>query len=138
MFKILLDTNVAIKVMKKREPVLLQNLGRAIDNGHALFMSTVSLLEVQVGVLRNSNVATAIQKRQSFFKIIAGFWDFDEKDALLAAELRFQQLRDGVAIGAYDLLIAAQAIRHDAVLVTSNSKEFARVPNLRWEDWTKN
>jgi tRNA(fMet)-specific endonuclease VapC len=137
MARILLDTNVAIKAMKKREPVLLANIGAAIENGHILFMSTVSLLELQVGVLRNSNVETAIEKRKSFFKVISGFWSFDDEDAWIAAELRFQQLRDGNVIGAYDIMIAAQALRHDVLLITSNVDEFSRVPDLRWEDWTQ-
>jgi tRNA(fMet)-specific endonuclease VapC len=137
MARILLDTNVAIKAMKKREPVLLANIGAAIENDHVLFMSTVSLLELQVGVLRNSNVETAIEKRRSFFKVISGFWSFDDEDAWIAAELRFQQLRVGSVIGAYDIMIAAQALRHDVLLITSNIDEFSRVPDLRWEDWTQ-
>jgi tRNA(fMet)-specific endonuclease VapC len=137
MARILLDSNVAIKAMKKREPVLLANIGAAIENGHMLFMSTVSLLELQAGVLRNSNVETAIEKRKSFFKVISGFWGFDEEDAWLAAQLRFQQLRNGNAIGAYDIMIAAQALRHNVLLITNNVDEFSRVPDLRWEDWTQ-
>ena len=37
--------------------------------------------------------------------------------------------------GAYDVLLAGQARRHGATLVTSNTKEFARVSGLKWEDW---
>jgi len=33
-------------------------------------------------------------------------------------------------------MIAATAIAHDAILVTANSREFARVEGLQqWEDW---
>lgn len=42
----------------------------------------------------------------------------------------------GASIGPYDVLIAGQALRHEATLVTANVSEFARVPSLRWEDWT--
>jgi hypothetical protein len=35
----------------------------------------------------------------------------------------------------FDVLLAGQARRHGATLVTSNSKEFARVSALRWEHW---
>jgi tRNA(fMet)-specific endonuclease VapC len=41
----------------------------------------------------------------------------------------------GTPIGAYDLLIAGQALRHDAILVTANTAKFSRVGDLRWEDW---
>jgi tRNA(fMet)-specific endonuclease VapC len=39
--------------------------------------------------------------------------------------------RAGTPIGPYDILIAAQAL-----LVTANEREFARVPRLKFEDWT--
>jgi tRNA(fMet)-specific endonuclease VapC len=38
-------------------------------------------------------------------------------------------------IGPYDLMLAAQALRLSAVLVTHNIAEFARVPHLPFEDW---
>ncbi len=38
-------------------------------------------------------------------------------------------------IGPYDLMLAAQALRMGAVLVTHNGAEFGRVPNLAVEDW---
>jgi tRNA(fMet)-specific endonuclease VapC len=38
-------------------------------------------------------------------------------------------------IGPLDTLIAAQALSLGAILVTSNSKEFQRVPSLVVEDW---
>ena len=41
----------------------------------------------------------------------------------------------GQVIGSNDLWIAAQAIRNDLVLVTANEREFARVPNLKLENW---
>ena len=38
-------------------------------------------------------------------------------------------------IGRYDLLIAAQARRHGAILLTANQREFAHVPGLDVVDW---
>src|SRR5260370_14207420 len=43
--------------------------------------------------------------------------------------------RAGTPIGPYDVLVAAQARRRDALLVTANEREFARVPRLKFEDW---
>ena len=39
------------------------------------------------------------------------------------------------SVESLDLMIAATAIAHDAILVTANSREFARVEGLQWEDW---
>ena len=43
----------------------------------------------------------------------------------------------GKPIGAYDLLIAGQALRRKMTLITANTKEFGRVKGLLWEDWAK-
>ncbi len=43
--------------------------------------------------------------------------------------------RRGNIIGPYDLLIAAQAVGENAVLVTNNTREFSRIPTLALEDW---
>ena len=61
---------------------------------------------------------------------------FDEQDAPIAGQLRRALEAAGMPIGPYDLLIAAQALRTGATLVTANVAEFARVPGLAWEDWT--
>lgn len=43
--------------------------------------------------------------------------------------------KQGNPISALDLLIAAIAIAHDLILVTNNTKEFERIPNLKIENW---
>ncbi len=58
-----------------------------------------------------------------------------EFDAVAAAEFeRLQRLR--IRIGTMDLKIAAIALARDATVLTGNSKDFSRVPGLRFEDWT--
>jgi tRNA(fMet)-specific endonuclease VapC len=60
---------------------------------------------------------------------------FTEEDAVVAGDLRATLEAAGTQIGPYDLLIAAQALRNDATLVRANAAEFARVADLRWENW---
>jgi len=43
--------------------------------------------------------------------------------------------REGNPIGNNDFLIAAHARSIDSVLVTNNTDEFSRVPDLTLEDW---
>jgi tRNA(fMet)-specific endonuclease VapC len=50
---------------------------------------------------------------------------------MLRARLEVQ----GQGIGAHDILIAATALRHQAVLVTRNVREFSRVPGLQIVNW---
>jgi tRNA(fMet)-specific endonuclease VapC len=50
-------------------------------------------------------------------------------------KIRHHLTRQGTPIGPNDLLIAAQALAADLILVTANTREFARVPSLRIENW---
>lgn len=61
---------------------------------------------------------------------------FDPEDGKEAGHIRAILERAGIPIGPYDVLIAAQATRRGATLVTSNTAEFARIPQLNLEDWT--
>ena len=57
--------------------------------------------------------------------------DFDE-----FAEAEFRRLKkSGVNIGTLDLRIAAIVLTTDATLLTANSKDFSKVPGLRFENW---
>ena len=60
---------------------------------------------------------------------------FDQKSARAAGLLRMMLQKQGTPIGNSDRMIAATAIAHDASVVTSNVREFARVPGLIVEDW---
>jgi tRNA(fMet)-specific endonuclease VapC len=62
--------------------------------------------------------------------------NFDAEDAKVAGVVRAERERSGQPIGAYDVLIASQAKRHRATLVTSNVSEFSRVSELLTEDWS--
>jgi tRNA(fMet)-specific endonuclease VapC len=43
----------------------------------------------------------------------------------------------GTTIGAYNVLIAGQALRRGLTVVTASTAEFSRVTGLNWEDWTR-
>jgi tRNA(fMet)-specific endonuclease VapC len=54
---------------------------------------------------------------------------------------RYGQLRahladEGTPIGPLDLFIAATALSCGVPLVTNNTREFQRAPDLELEDWT--
>jgi tRNA(fMet)-specific endonuclease VapC len=60
---------------------------------------------------------------------------FKREEALITGRLRAVLDRAGTPIGHFDVLIAGTALMHDLTLVSANTKEFARVPNLRLENW---
>lgn len=56
---------------------------------------------------------------------------FDESAAAQYRALVAERLH----VGTQDLRIAAIALSRDATLVTSNRRDFGRIPGLRIEDW---
>ncbi len=59
----------------------------------------------------------------------------DQSAAREAGRIRALLESQGEMIGPYDILLAAQAIAAEITLVTANTKEFQRVPNLTIENW---
>lgn len=55
--------------------------------------------------------------------------------AIAAATMRAKLKILGSPIGPYDVLIAGTALAHNLIMVTSNLKEFNRLPELEIEDW---
>ncbi len=60
---------------------------------------------------------------------------FDHGAAAAYARTRLALERKGRPIGERDLMIASIALARDLVVVTHNTSEFARVPDLASEDW---
>ena len=61
--------------------------------------------------------------------------DFDDRDAEHFGMIRSHLKKEGKLIGPYDMLIAAQAVARDLILVTNNTNEFERIKVLKLEDW---
>ena len=57
---------------------------------------------------------------------------FDSRAATHYDDLRRQRIR----IGTQDLKIAAIALSNDATVLTRNTRDFSRVPKLKFEDWS--
>jgi tRNA(fMet)-specific endonuclease VapC len=51
------------------------------------------------------------------------------------AEIRAYLEREGIPIGANDLLIVAHGLALNLTVVTANVSEFSRAPNLVVENW---
>ena len=60
---------------------------------------------------------------------------FDDRCAAAYGRIRARLAQLGSLIGPNDLLIAAIAVVHGAILVTHNVREFSRVEGLEYEDW---
>jgi tRNA(fMet)-specific endonuclease VapC len=78
-----------------------------------------------------------IERVQTFLSGPLHILPFDDADARAVGEVRTELERVGSQIGAYDALIAAQAVRRGITLVTANTREFDRVEGLMCEDWSQ-
>jgi len=61
--------------------------------------------------------------------------DFNKNDARIYGKIRSELEKKRKMIGAMDLLIGAQALSRNLILVTNNVKEFRRIANLEIENW---
>lgn len=130
--KYLLDTNICIYIIKGRPREVIEHITSMEADQIAL--SSITLAELFYGVAtsvhREKNHQALVQFTSAFDII-----PFDDNDAEVYGLLRAGIERKGQTIGPYDLQIAAQAITRDYVLVTNNTKEFARIPQLVLENW---
>lgn len=131
MLAYLLDTDICIHALKKRNTLLVDAF-TAHDGRMAL--SDLTLYELYYGAERYEDPARRIAIIESFAARL-DILPFDTRAALHAGNIRATLERQGRTIGAYDLMIAAIARSQGLVLVTGNVREFERVEGLRVERW---
>lgn len=133
----LLDTNVCIAVLNETSPQIEARVLKELRANSQLSVSTVSVFELWYGVAKSARRQSNAQKLTAFLANWINLLSFDDDDARFAGELRAGMEAIGRPVGDYDLLIAGQALRHKMTVVTANAREFGRIKNLSWEDWSK-
>ena len=101
-----------------------------------LALSSVVLFELWYGVAKSAQVPENTERLRVLLSGDLDLLDFDNEDARTAGQVRAALEKAGTPIGAYDLLIAGQALRRGLTVVTANTSEFSRVTGLSWVDWT--
>ena len=95
-----------------------------------------AFLELWYGAMKSAKPKENADIIRRFVTGPISLLDFEPDDGEKAGAIRADLERKGTPIGPYDILIAAQALRRDALLVTANMREFKRVIGLRCEDWS--
>ena len=132
---ICLDTNAVIAVLNNRASSVRTRIDAAIGQGRTLAISPIVLFELRYGAAKSAQPGRNAQRIVDFLAGPIAVLPFEPADAEEAGDIRAALERAGKPIGPYDVLIAAQARRRGALLVTANEREFARVPGLELEDW---
>ena len=132
----LLDTNICIALINGTSGRVRRRYFQAAGSGSIPAASSIVAHELWYGVAKSGRVAQNANRLATFLASAVRVLDFAAEDAKAAGEIRAELERKGTRIGEYDTLIAGQAFARNLVLVTANSREFARVKGLVVEDWT--
>jgi len=133
---ICLDTNIVIGIVNGRNSSLRHRLGEQMRAGMPVVLPAIALFEMRYGFAKSDRRDYNEHLLERFLGLGIAVLPFDAEDAAHAGDIRADLESKGTPIGHYDYLIAAQARRRGATLVTANVREFARVPGLLVADWT--
>ena len=127
-----LDTNVVTAIITEK-PGVLERLHSANAAGDTVTFSAFVYFELKRGLV----LPRFQRKLGDFERLVRRYGVLPLSMGVLDEAVRiYQTLRAaGTPIEDADILIAATATYHDAVLVTRNTKHFGRVPDLQLENW---
>jgi len=133
----LLDTTLWIDLLRTNSRSIRRQL--SAHSKSVIGLSIITACELQYGLERRAakHPHLRAQEQNLLSAILAPFDVFPVDHAVVEiyGKVRAALENRGAAIGALDTFIAAQALSLGATLVTSNTKEFVRVPGLQIEDW---
>jgi len=131
MLKYMLDTNIAIYVIKRRPVELLD-----VFNQHAgqMCISSITLAELLHGVEKSSMPDRNLLQVEDFVSRLEVL-SYGDKAAAHYGDIRADLERKGTPIGVNDLHIAGHARSEGLTLVSNNVREFERVVALRLLNW---
>jgi tRNA(fMet)-specific endonuclease VapC len=130
-----LDTNIIIGVINHRNPNIRKSFRETLASGEKMLIPVVVLFELRYGIAKSDRAAKALDELNIFLSFGTDILPFTPEDAVHAGKIRADLEIKGTPIGPYDVLIAAQARRIGAILVTENTKEFSRVSDLIVTNW---
>lgn len=130
----LLDTNICVFLMKNKYPEMSKKLLNSDPSEIAV--SSITVYELEYGAAKS---LWPEKNRNNVKLFLAPFTiiPFDSSDAIIAGEIRHLLEKAGTPIGPYDLQIAAQGLSRGYTIITHNTGEFSRVPNLQITDWVE-
>jgi tRNA(fMet)-specific endonuclease VapC len=128
----MLDTDTCISLIKARPEKVSRRLSRlpVEDVG----ISSIVAAELWYGVAlseRKKQNKAALRDFLDFVKVL----DWPAGASPVYGRIHAHLKKKGTPIGAMDVLIASHAAFLGSVLVTNNTKEFDRVPELKAENW---
>lgn len=126
----LIDTNACIDFLVGRSRPLADAIG---NNLGKLTVSAISEAELRVGSRSSTDRRGDLQRIDTFI----GALNVAAFDSHAAARYGDLVRTTGVRRSTFDRLIGAHALALGLTLVTNNEADFADIPGLRIENWTR-
>jgi tRNA(fMet)-specific endonuclease VapC len=124
------DTNAVSAYMRGDNPRIVERMRNSFGE---LCLSVIVLAEREFGVAKGSNSNARLKLAELAQTLPVE--PFTREDSTHYAAIRHDLEARGAGIGPMDTLIAAQALRLGATVVTRNTREFGRVAGLKAENW---
>ena len=127
----LLDTNIISDLVRSPQGPVAEHISRVGER--SICTSIVVAAELRYGAEKSQSKALA--ERVGLILSALEILPLEPPVDRRYGALRHQLTRAGNIIGPNDLLIAAHVLAAGLTLVTANTREFERVPELRVENW---
>ena len=127
----MLDTNMVSAIVTRRSEKALEIFGACRRD--ELCVSVITVGEMLFGIAKAPEARKLNDVISAFLDMVPAL-AWTAETAAIYGKVRAETEKMGRPLGALDMLIAAQAMAANAVLVTAD-RAFAQVPGLRVENW---
>lgn len=116
---------------------VIKRIEQAVLRNHSIVVSAITYAEMRFGTIGKKASPRHAQLVDAFCARLDAVLAWDRAAVDATTEIKAVLTATGTPIGPNDTAIAGHAVAASAVLVTNNTREFARVPGLILEDWVK-
>jgi tRNA(fMet)-specific endonuclease VapC len=134
----ILDTD-HVSLLERQQPAIVQRYKKyPVETTAITIITWEEQMRGRLNVVRQATSSDqrvlAYSRLLSTIRFLHNFpiINFDVMADNYYMQLQAQKIR----VGTQDLRIASIALSCSAVVVTRNHRDFGKVPNLMWEDWT--
>ncbi len=131
--RFLLDTNIVSDLIRRPRGLVANRIASVGESEVAT--SIIVAAELRYGAAKKNSPRLSMRLHQVLGALEVLSFEPPADETYGALRARLQEA--GTLIGPNDLLIAAQALALDMILVTANEREFARVEGLKVENWLR-
>ena len=133
----MLDTCICSFIMREQPEDVIRRLEQAVLRNQRIVVSAITYAEMRFGAIGKKASPRHGQLVDGFCARLDAIVPWDRAAVDATAEIKAALSAAGTPIGPNDTAIAGHAIAAGVILVTNNTREFARVPGLVLEDWVK-